>query len=385
MSSIVITIVGARSRELEELLAPAGARVQSRPLQALTDFTTHSGSLPDAVVVDLRGETTLPPAIGVLRRQHPHLGVVIVAARMDPALMLDAMRAGVNEWVAEPVTDSALAAAVQRVIAQRTPKAAAGQVFAFIGAKGGVGTTTVAVNVATVLAKTSRGKALLIDLHLAHGDAAVFLGVEPRFTIADAIENIHRMDEAYLRGVVTTTRTGLHLLPSCERPVAAVANADGVRELLACGADHFRYLVLDVPRSDMTMLDSLELASSIVVVANQELATVRRAGALALTLRQRYGKDRVNVVINRFDRGAEIGREDVERVTGGAVRHVIPSDYRVALEGLNKGQPVVVENGTRLAGSFATLAKTLAGIEGTREAKAERSVGLFGRLGVARS
>jgi pilus assembly protein CpaE len=299
--------------------------------------------------------------------------------------MLEAMRAGVTEWVAEPVTDSTLAAAVQRVIAQRTPKTAAGQVFAFIGAKGGVGTTTVAVNVATVLAKASRGKALLVDLHLAHGDTAIFLGVEPRFSIADAIENIHRMDEAYLRGVVTTTKSGLHLLPSAERPVPAVANADSVRELISCGADHYRYVVLDVPRSDMTMLDSLELAAGIIVVGNQELATVRRAGALALTLRQRYGKDRVSVVINRFDRGAEIAREDVERVTGGTVRHVIPSDYRVALEGLNKGQPVVVENGTRLAGSFAALAKTLAGLEGTSEPKPERSVGLFGRLGVARS
>ena len=135
----------------------------------------------------------------------------------------------------------------------------------------------------------------------------------------------------------------------------------------------------------MTMLDSLETASGIVVVANQELATVRRAGALALALRQRYGKDRVSVVINRFDRGAEIGREDVERVIGGSVRHVIPSDYRIALEGLNKGQPVVVENHNRLAGSFSALARTLAGIESTSEAKAERSVGLFARLGVARS
>jgi pilus assembly protein CpaE len=133
------------------------------------------------------------------------------------------------------------------------------------------------------------------------------------------------------------------------------------------------------------MLDSLEIATGIVVVANQELATVRRAGALALTLRQRYGKDRVSVVINRFDRGAEIGCEDVERVTGGSVRHVIPSDYRMALEGLNKGLPVVVENHNRLAGSFSMLARILAGIESTSTPKSERSASLFGRLGVVRS
>jgi pilus assembly protein CpaE len=368
------------------MLASSGAKVQSKALPALGTLATQAGpGVPDAVIVDLRGVHAFPADVALLRRHHPQVGVVIVASQMDPAQMLEAMRAGVNEWVAEPVSPSALTAAVQRVVAQRATKPVTGQVFAFVGAKGGVGTTTVAVNVATVFAKVSHGKALLIDLHLAHGDAAVFLGVEPRFTISDAIENIHRLDEAYLRGVVTTTKAGLHVLPSSERQVAPVANGEAVRELITSGAEHYRYLVLDVPRSDLAMLDSLELASNVVVVANQELATVRRAGALALTLRQRYGKDRVSVVINRFDRHAEIAREDVERVTGGSVRHVIPSDYRIALEGLNKGQPIVVENHNRLAGSFSSLAKDLAGIDSTPASKAERSVGIFGRLGVVRS
>ncbi len=385
MSSIAITVVGGQGRELEEMLSGSGAKLQSKPLQALTSLSSHAAStMPDAVIIDLRSETTIPSEISLLKRQHPHVGVVIVVSRMDPAQMLEAMRAGVNEMVAEPVSGANLVAAVHRVLAQRTIKPSTGQVFAFVGAKGGVGTTTVSVNVATVLARASQGKALLVDLHLAHGDAAVFLGAEPRFTISDALENIHRLDEAFLGGLVTTTRSGLHLLSSCDRSVPAAANADRVRELIAFGAQHYRYLVLDVPRSDMTMLDSLELASSIIIVANQELATVRRAAALALTLRQRYGKDRVSVILNRFDRSAEIGREDVERVTGGSIRHVIPSDYRMALDGLNKGQPVVVENHNRLAGSFDSFARVLAGIDTRKELRPERGISLFGRLGMAR-
>lgn len=385
-SKVRVVIVGSPDRQLEEMLRDSGAHTSSTSIDAVLTLAQSGGPQPDAIIVDLREQRALPPALPALKRHHPGVGLVVVASTMDPSLMLEGMRAGVNEWLAEPVTAAALTTAVQRVAVRRDVKPEAGQVFAFIGAKGGVGTTTVAVNVATSLARAARGKSLLMDLHLAHGDAALFLGVEPRFTTADAIENIHRMDEAFLSGVISTTKAGVHLLASAERPVPPVADADRVRQLIEFAADHYPYVVLDVPRADMTMLDSLQLAGSIIVIANQELATVRRAGALALTLRQRYGKERVGVVINRFDRSAEIGREDVERVTGGSVRHVIPSDYRLALDGLNKGQPVVVENHNRLAGSFSSLARLLAGLDNERATKEDRAtVGLFGRLGLSRS
>jgi pilus assembly protein CpaE len=385
-SSIAVTVFGRPDRQLGEMLGVSGARLQSQPLDGLAALAASAAApLPDVVIVDLRTETILPGSVALLRRQHPNVGVVILASTLDPTLMLEAMRAGVHEFLAEPVTANALVAAVRRVMVQPVTSVPEGQVFAFVGAKGGVGTTTVAVNVATALSQVARGKSLLVDLHVAHGDAALFLGVEPRFTTADALENIHRMDQAYLGGLVTTAKGGLHLLASAERPVAPVGDPVKVRELVAFGAHHYRYVVLDVPRSDMTMLDSLELASSIIVVANQELATVRRAGALAQTLRQRYGKDRVGVVMNRYDRRAEIGQEDVERAIGGPIRHLIPSDYRVALDGLNKGQPVVVENHNQLAGSFTSLARLLAGLEPATAAREERSARLFGRLGMARS
>jgi pilus assembly protein CpaE len=387
VASTAITVFGRPDPELGEMLGVSGARLQFHSMEALAAFAAPTQApLPDGVIVDLRDETRLPATVAQLRRQHPNVGVVIIASTLDPSLMLEAMRAGVHEFVAEPLSAAALVAAVQRVVERPAPKTSDGQVFAFVGAKGGVGTTTVAVNVATALAKVARGKSLLVDLHLAHGDAALLLGAEPRFTTSDALENIHRMDEAYLGALVTATKNGVHLLASAERPVPPAREPAKVRELIGFGAQHYPYVVLDVPRSDMTMLDSLEQASSILVIANQELATVRRAGALALTLRQRYGKDRVGVVMNRFDRSAEIGREDVERVIGGSVRHVIPSDYRIALDGLNKGQPVVVENHNRLAGSFTSLARLLAGLESAASiADERRPTGLFGRLGMSRS
>src|SRR5574338_25323 len=119
------------------MLASSGAKVQSKGLPALGALATQAGpAVPDAVIVDLRGVDAFPADVALLRRHHPQVGVVIVASQMDPAQMLEAMRAGVNEWLAEPVSPSALAAAVQRVVVQRVTKPVTGQVFAFVGAKG---------------------------------------------------------------------------------------------------------------------------------------------------------------------------------------------------------------------------------------------------------
>jgi pilus assembly protein CpaE len=374
-----IALVGATDRQLDELLRPSGVDMLTLSLDDLPALVHPGATRADALVLDLREQSALPPTLATIKRQHPEVGVVIVASRLDPGLMLEAMRAGVTEWVAEPVSADALTAAVRRVVVQRASRPAVAQVFAFIGAKGGVGTTTIAVNVATALAKTAPRKCLLIDLHLAHGDAALLLGVEPKFSVLDALENHHRLDEAFLRGLVAHSKAGVDLLASAQRPMAGAPDAPHVRRLIEFAAQHYEYLILDVPRADMTILDSLELASKITLVANQELAAVRSASRLAITLRHRYGKDRVGIVMTRYDKSAEIGREDVERVTGGKVQHLIPSDYRLAMESSNKGQPVVVENHNRLASSYVSLARGLAGLE-TEKRTPEPQRSIFGRL-----
>ena len=127
------------------------------------------------------------------------------------------------------------------------------------------------------------------------------------------------------------------------------------------------------------MLDGLDSVKKILVIANQELATVRAASRMATTLNQRYGKDRVALAVSRYDPNAGIGQEDIERVVGAKIRHLLPSDYRVALEALNTGRPLALSNQTRLAGSLKLLARELANLP----AEAEPQTGsrsIFGRL-----
>jgi Flp pilus assembly CpaE family ATPase len=117
----------------------------------------------------------------------------------------------------------------------------------------------------------------------------------------------------------------------------------------------------------------------IVVVANQELATVRSASRMVQALRQRYGKEKVTVVLSRADRLADIGHEDVERAVGVPVKHSFPSDYRRALQALNKGTPVTVENHNDLSGALTDFSRSLTGVQKVaKEKKPASRFSLFG-------
>ena len=379
MLSAVIKLVTSDA-QLAQLVRDTGMPCSVVAREALSALAQPGGAQPDVLIVDLRGQEGIPPAIAVLKRNHPATGVLLVAAKLDPALMLEAMRAGVNEFVTEPLAVADLQVAIKRLVGNLAP-AAQGDTFAVIGAKGGVGATTVAVNAATALAKAEPGSTLLIDLNVACGDAAVFLGAEPRFSVMDALENVQRLDAAFFSGLVVRTKSGLDLLGASGRPVTGNFDTARIRTLLDFASRTNRFTVLDVPRSDTVALDSLDSATKIVLVVNQELATVRTAARMAATLRQRYGQSRLHLVLTRTDRRAEIGHEDVERTVGVEIAHTFPSDYRLALQAMNKGRPLVLDAQHELSKAFTAFARELAGVRAPApQAEKVRAGGLFGRL-----
>jgi pilus assembly protein CpaE len=378
-----VTVVGARSRDLETFLAATGVRVTSVAGSELAALA-HTTSRPSQVVIlDLREAGTLPGSVATLRRNHPDTAVVLVVSSLDPHVLLEAMRAGVTEIVPEPISQAALEAAIGRVWQAAEPEST-GKVFAVVGAKGGVGATTIAANIATVLAREASGEALLIDLHLAQGDAALLLGVAPRHSVVDALENTHRLDEAYLRGLVVQTQRGANLLASSERHVIGAPGADRVRTLVEFASRFYQYVVLDVPRADLTVLDGLDSAQRIVVVVNQELSAIRNATRLVEALAQRYGKQLLTLALSRFDKGADIVPEDIEKVVGLPVSFVIPNDYRAAIHAVNHGQPLALADGHKISSAIKDMTRELAGLRPASPQAPARG-GLLGRLALRRT
>jgi Flp pilus assembly CpaE family ATPase len=178
---------------------------------------------------------------------------------------------------------------------------------------------------------------------------------------------------------VTDAPCGVQLLASSERAAVAVPDKVQMRSLIELAATQYSHLVLDVPRTSPAALDALEGVGSIVLVVNQELSTVRSAARLASALQQRYGRERLQVLINRFDERAEIAQRDVERVTGLPVKHLLPNHYAAAVGSQTAGRPLVIDGGSKLSASLKAFTRAIAGLpepEGARE-----RTGLFGRIG----
>jgi len=380
--AVHITVIGSSDGKLEELVRACGLRPSVASAVDLLALTHPAAAQPDVLIMDIRAHGQVPAALGVVKHQHPETSVVLVVTALTPDVMLNAMRAGVNECVAEPLNVDAIGGAISRIIAQRA-RHVGGQVFAFVGAKGGVGTTTLAVNVATALAQQHHST-LFIDMHPSYGDAAVQLGAEPRFSLTDALDNTHRLDLAFFTGLTAQTRAGLTLLASPDNTPTVPIDPHRIRLLLDFAVRNYRYTVLDLPRSNPAMLDTLEAAESIFVVTNQELASVRGACRVADAMSRRYSPDKVSLVVSRFDKGAEIGMEDIEGVVHAPVRFTFPSDYRVAVQALNEGKPFVLTDRGKLAGAVAQFARQLTG-EAAQAGTALSRVRAFGaRLGALR-
>lgn len=358
-----IIIVNSPDREVADLAASSGLQVAGTwTLAELAHRTQQAGSPPELLLVDIRSLSGVPREIEAFKHRHPTTSVMVIARKLDVDLMRDAMRMGVGECLAEPVTAPDLRSAVDRMLGDNTGGAVA-KVFAFWGAKGGVGTTTLAVNVAAALAAAPEHPAvMLLDLHTqGPGDAALFFGIEPRYSIIDALDNLHRLDGAFVRGLVTRAACGVDVIPAAVQAQATPPAAHAVHTLLRWLVRHYDFVVLDMPHLGVgaNLLDSIEQVTVATLIVTQELTTIRRGTPMALMLRNRYGKARVNLVVNRYDSRAEIAREDFERVLGLPVAAMLPSDYSVALVAANSGQPIVTSRHSKLSGALVALAERL--------------------------
>ena len=385
--AIKIYVGASFDRYIELLLEKSGLQSACINEHELREIAMPNAPQPDAIVLDVRNDSRIPDVLLQHQRNHPQTPLVMVAPAMDPTLMLEGIRFGVKAYVTEPLTRQELEAAIRNVVNNRSTPGT-GPVYAFIGAKGGVGSTTLAVNTAAAINQMAETRPLqepgsstvLIDLHVTYGDCAVFLGAEPKFSIVDALENTHRFDDAFFKGIVARTPDRPPLLASSDRLMAVPLDPRRVQALIEFATYRYDHVVLDVSRSDSVVLDALTPVTTFVVVVSQELATVRSGRAIATALRQRYGKEKVQVVLNRRDSQAEITEEDVQDAIGEKIAFTFPSDYRAAVQAVNRGVPLAIEGQGRLPAALRQFAIELAHLKAPAPASVESGVNLFARL-----
>jgi pilus assembly protein CpaE len=365
-----IVVAEAGDRQLRTLVREAGLPVGGT--WSFTDLALPQPrqTAPDLLLLDVRGGEGLPREFATFRRRFPHTKVILVTGSVDVPLLREGMRAGVNECLCEPLKPAELRAAVDHVLGQATPPDARGRTLMFAGAKGGVGTSTVAVNVAAALCSHAGASVALVDAHVREtGDAALLLGVEPKFSIIDALENVHRLDGSLMSGLVSRAKAGPDLLAAPARLAARTFDVAGFRLLVNWLSERYHDVVVDLPPIDPAALDVLDPASVVVLVVNQEVPTIRRAVQVAELLRERCGRDRVVAVVNRYEPGADIVADDIARAIRLPIWATLPNDYRRVMAAANTGRPVVTHNHSRLATAIHQLAARLGHAPGTSETR----------------
>ncbi|HYT67371.1 MAG TPA: AAA family ATPase [Vicinamibacterales bacterium] len=355
----------------------------------IVESRSAEGTGPDLVIVDIRSDASSGmAAIERLRATSQSLAIFAIANAAEPDLILQAMRAGANEFFpwnaaegsqAARATEESFHGAVRRTAARREAASAGAKppcvTHVFLGAKGGAGTTTVAVNCGVELARLTKRPTVVVDLKACLGEVALFLGVRPRFTVLDAIENLHRLDKDFLKELVAKHKSGLDILAGSEqfdRPNAQDAGA--LEELLRVLAKAYDYVIIDAGNViNACVAAALYAADTIFLVTNPDVPSIRNAQRLVDRVRQLgAGSERVKVLLNRASDQHLIAPKQIETALGYGIYHTFSSDYRTVSTALNSGVPLSLTTNTEIATQFDQFTRQLVGMGEPVAAEPER-------------
>lgn len=299
-------------------------------------------------------------------RGRPSLSVIGTAPEANPDLILRAMRAGVHEFLVAPPSPDDLMRAAGRLTSRGDVTGRTGQVIAVYSGKGGLGTTSIAVNTAHALAAANPGVAVaLADCVFGGGDVRVFLNLRAAYHMGDLVSKLDEVDAAMLRSLMTSGPGGAWVLPAADDPTFEDA-FDGatVTAILEQLRANFDMTVVDCEHqlSERT-LAILDAADRVLVVTQPSVPSLRSTQrTLELFRRLGYGDQKSCVVLNRFEYGDVFTVENVASSLKREVYWTLPNDYRTSSGSLNKGVSVIQHDAdSKLALGYARLAAKLRG------------------------
>ncbi|WP_211451610.1 AAA family ATPase [Collimonas antrihumi] len=309
---------------------------------------------------------------------HPGIAVILLCATQTPEFLINSMRAGVREVLPSPVTAGALEAAVSRIAAKRfgAHVPPVGKILAFMPCKGGSGATFLATNLGYQLADTK--SVLLIDLNLQFGDALSFVhDGKPISTLADVARDINRLDASLLAASTVKISPNYCILAAPEEPSQAMEiKPEYIEIILSLAVTQYDFVLLDVGRTlDTLAIKALDRAYRIFPVLQAGLPYLRNAKKLlAIFTSLGYPEDKIELIVNRFERSGEIGVDDIRHSLGADILHTVPNSYKEVNASINHGDPMI-----ETARSNA-VTKNLAAFALTLSPKEEESRSLLERL-----
>jgi pilus assembly protein CpaE len=370
MTALSFALIGPdekRRRDVARAFAGPQARIarEFSSYPAMDDLAELLSGNFDGVIIDL--DANPEQALDVIENlcaNNSSITVMVYSARTDSEMLVRCMRAGAREFLTEPVLISSAGEALVRAAVRRDEvrrqKTATGKLIVFAGSKGGCGVTTVASNFAVSLAKYGTVAILDLDLHL--GEVALTLGLTANFSTLDAFENLNRLDNDFLLGLMTKHSSGLKVMGSPDHIPAVQPSGEGLDRLLRIAREEFEYVVVDAGSCSIQIYEELFQTATVVYLVTQvSVADLRSANRFVKRFFSGPEGEKLQIVLNRFTpRSMEIDENAIAKALLRPPKWRIPNDFVAAQRAQNTGVPMVSEKST-IASAITDMAIAASG------------------------
>lgn len=336
-----------------------------------TDRLPDSGeAMPDVVFLDLaRDPDPFLQFAAQLRKIWPTVKLVACSNSMppNPQLLLEAMRSGVQDFISKPVDESSLRALLERSAKNSlAPEPGSGdKLIVIMGAKGGVGTTTVAVNLGVQLSTYARKRTVLLDFARPLGNAHLLLDLHLRFGLRDSVENLDRLDSHFLAGLLTAHKTKLELLGGVTQPEEWQSiDVRVLDRVINVARNSFDVVLADMgSQFSSEWIAVLRMARLILIVAEANVPALWTLERRLMALKG-FGIEpsRARIIINRWHKGDDEVMKSVEKQISQPVFACFPNDFRKASQSVNLGTPLQDNHNNILNNRYREVAAQLAGM-----------------------
>lgn len=303
-----------------------------------------------------------------LSHLYPRLAFILICQDQTPEFLIKAMRVGVREVLPSPITTDTLLPAMTRIAEKKGDSQVQGKVLAFISCKGGSGATFLSTNLGYALATQENKRVALIDLNLQFGDAAMYVtDKKPLATLADVAQQIHRLDASFLASSMLNITANFSVLAAPEDPTLAnEVKPEHIDAILNLAKRHYDYVLLDVGHNlDAVSIDALDQADMIFPIMQVSMPYIRYGKRLLEVFRSLdYRKDKIHLIVNRFEKETEISLQDMKTAYGTGIFKIIHNDTAAVMSSINQGVPILrLNKSSPVAKSLQLLAKSLVSVE----------------------
>lgn len=361
---VVIDSDAATRTRVKRWVTGKGLRVVGESEDSKSGLRLARGLQPDLVLMELPPQaTSAMELVKQIRTEFPDTGIILSASNASPDLILSSIRAGAQEFVARPIDEAELDKAIDHLkrISNGHGNASKrrGRVITVATPKGGTGATSFTANLGIGLNERSHGKIVLVDMSFTFGDLGVMFDSAPRYSLADALVD-EAVEESKLRSILVSHESGIHLLNVCSSPeISEEITRQHVVEAMGMLCTMFDYVLVDIGRQlDDRTVEVLEMSESIMLICELDIPTVRNAVCFsALMDKLKIGRDKTQLVINRYHKKSRLSFDDVETLVGRKVYWSIPNDFAPMSVGIDRGVPAVQDAPkSKVAKSYLDLA-----------------------------